>query len=240
MKRYQIILLVFGILIVVLWVVGRLTGALQLYSIPTGGMEPTINPGTRIFTTNLKELKRFDIVVYSRLANDYGEPDSTGKKNRFFSRLVALGGDTIQLRDGYLYTNGKYADDSTILKFPYIFAAARLDQIAELLKIDLSGEKANNTFSMISKTEGLAMLSNKQYEDAKKVIELKREIRNELKTDTEKNYPGKNWSIDNFGPFIIPQGHCFFLGDNRHSSHDSRFFGPIPVKDCKGVMIAKF
>jgi signal peptidase I len=32
----------------------------------------------------------------------------------------------------------------------------------------------------------------------------------------------------NFGPFVVPEGHYFFLGDNRDDSADSRFFGPVP------------
>ena len=39
---------------------------------------------------------------------------------------------------------------------------------------------------------------------------------------------------DNFGPVKVPAGHLFVLGDNRDQSHDSRFWGFVPIRDVKG------
>ena len=82
------------------------------YSIPSGSMVPTLNVGDYMITNRLGfNPKRGDIVVFS--------PPETyhGNKEDLVKRIVAVGGDVVEVHKGALWLNGMRQNE-TFIKEP--------------------------------------------------------------------------------------------------------------------------
>ncbi len=56
----------------------------------------------------------------------------------------------------------------------------------------------------------------------------------ESKNIDQRIIPGDLSFRDNFGPYTVPPGEYFVLGDNRDDSRDSRFWGSVPEENIRG------
>ena len=91
------------------------TYVVQAFKIPSGSMRPTLIEGDKLFVNKyvyrFEPPQRGDIIVF-KYPKDM--------KKDFIKRLVAFEGETIEIRDGKIYVDGKMLDDpNTFGKFYY-------------------------------------------------------------------------------------------------------------------------
>ncbi|MGO9342812.1 MAG: signal peptidase I [Acidimicrobiales bacterium] len=96
------------VLVVALGVaVGMRTFVVQTFYIPSGSMEPTLNPSDRILVDKLSyhlhAVHRGDIIVFARPPGETLEPGV----NDLVKRVIGLPGETISGQNGQVYINGK-------------------------------------------------------------------------------------------------------------------------------------
>jgi signal peptidase I len=82
------------------------TFVVQAFKIPSGSMRPTLLEGDKLFVNKFvyrfEPPKRGDIIVFK-----YPQDP----KKDFIKRLVAVGGETVEIRDGKIRVDGKILED---------------------------------------------------------------------------------------------------------------------------------
>jgi len=83
----------------------------QAFKIPTGSMKPTLQAGDRVlvnkFLYKFKEPQRGDIVVFRYPGED---------KKDFIKRLIATGGEVVEIKGGDIYIDNKRIEDPFIIR----------------------------------------------------------------------------------------------------------------------------
>ena len=118
------------------------TFVVQAFKIPSGSMIPTFNIGDRIFVNKfiygakipftdirlpaLREPKRGDIIVFI-------SPED-GKKD-FVKRLIAVEGQTVEIRDGKIYIDGKLVEEPASVRSVYYYNAGDYGKERTFVKV---------------------------------------------------------------------------------------------------------
>ncbi|WP_411768340.1 signal peptidase I [Winogradskyella sp. A3E31] len=200
-------------------------GLLRVYNIPSSSSEPNLKEGSTIIGTSLKSPERLDFAYFKFSDSLRGWT--------IVKRLIAIPGDTLECKNGNYIVNNKKIDKHLNLRFAYkilpnVFDLYVKEQInyAEYYKyIDSDSVTAflDNSF-----VEKLPIKLDRKYDDETRNLSI--EIFNE----------NPNWTLNNFGPIILPKEKYFFSGDSRDNSIDSRYRGFVDEENILGTVLMNF
>ena len=100
------------------------------FKIPSGSMRPTLIEGDRIlvnkFLYHFRPPHRGDIIVF-RYPDDPKRP--------FIKRLVAVGGDTVEIRDGHLLVNGVLLEKPEVFRTNHYYNQGPNGQAHQVIQV---------------------------------------------------------------------------------------------------------
>jgi len=172
-----------------------------------------------------QKIKRNEIVVFNQPAdtlldmNNF-KPDRNyykpiDKKTNLVKRCVGIPGDSLEIRNGYVYINGKQTKLSKRAKPQYnFFINTEGKKINQSLLVNRYGAREglqydNGKYAMTNSGGYVVTLTDKE---AKRIVKHP-SVKNVKKLITPKgvnggvfpHIPSLKWNIDNFGPIYIPQ-----------------------------------
>ena len=184
------------------------TGAYRSYWAPAGSMKPTIRPGQCFIARTgfaPEELTPGTIITFRHPV--------TGQD--FFKRIVAVGGQAVQMREGRLIIDGNEVPQTPGDDYVEVFD--RQGPVGTLPRC------ANGPVPMGAdclKARATETLAGQSYD----VLDI------------------GQMPLDATSIFEVPNGHLFVLGDNRDNSLDSRVpqsangVGFVPIRNVTGIL----
>jgi len=184
---------------------------IEAFKIPTGSMEGTLMVGDFLLVNKLvygaelpftgvklpaiRQPQRGDVIVFQWPVD---------RSKNFVKRIVGLPGDTLEMRQGNLFLNGKPKRE------PYVSHTSP--------GMDVSDDEFNWQLAYL-------LGANQP---------VKSPPRSPLSVSPLEARPGYHPTRNNWGPLVVPPGNYFVLGDNRDNSLDSRYWGWVADSLVRG------
>ena len=223
-----------GLALMLLAVLGFHTFIAKPFYIPSTSMMPGLQVGDRLVVSKYPYGWSWASVSFHLAPRgnwriwpatpQYGDiiiPVHPVRDEDYIKRVVALPGDTIEVRDGHIILNGTPIDREVV-------PPVRIPYEPDLL---CNGRPCLESFDLYR----VRTASGEQYYEPPTYRETLPNGASYLVIDHESQF------YDNFGPLAIPEGQVFAMGDNRDSSADSRapldnhgLGGPVPLENIGG------
>jgi signal peptidase I len=240
MKKWMIVSLAVTVALASALIVLRTLGIFAWFRSATPANSPTINTGEIVFTSNVLQSKRGDFIVFKSAAMDSANYTSTlpYAVSLYIYRICGNEGDTLFMKNQVLYVNKKNADSLLNLMLYY---RLKIEEIKALgLNYDSLIALSDYKFYNEDSTIGLFYESAKVQKILAKPAMLPEYYANNASgAFSWLSKKSSAYHIASFGPFIVPPGVVFVMGDNRFNALDSRFVGFVEKRNILAKVLWK-
>jgi signal peptidase I len=218
--------------------VGGVKLLVEGYKIPSSSMYPTLIIGDHVFVDKLsvkwREPGRGEIIVF----------DQPCAHRTYIKRVIAIGGDTVEVRCGVVYVNAIAQNSSLVVKATEYkdYDDSRgtwLTRTASRYRDTIDGhtfdtfrnidDPRRGDFPSRERPFAPSCTQSEFFGDAAPSANQPSGKLVETKAEAEPCEPQLH--------FVVPASSLFVMGDNRHNANDSRYWGVVPIGNVIGRAI---
>jgi len=216
----------------------------QAFYIPSASMQNTLLIKDRLivnkFSYRIHEPNIHDVIVFE------APPLATGNVPNidYIKRYIAKGGDTVEVQAAKMSINGQdqgenvhlrlrqrlaiESEDTAVKIFPDYVLVGGKDKIT---KAELA-EKLGQPGAEIELTPGKTLING--------IVQNEPYTREDPDYTFPNNGAPNTFYVDTPGPYHVPPGHMFMMGDNRNQSADSHAWGALDRRRVVGHAVYVF